>query len=58
MRVCVHAHGHAMALPRPPVNREALRLYREVLRTARAFFWNNEHGEPWYAAGGCAHVWV
>ena len=32
---------------RPPANREALRLYREVLRTAKAFYWNNEQGQPW-----------
>lgn len=28
-------------------NREALNLYREILRTASAFTWVNEKGEPW-----------
>lgn len=46
-----------MAL-RPPSNREALRLYREILRTCKAFYWNNEKGEPWYAPpAGHALVW-
>ncbi|KAH9133335.1 hypothetical protein AeRB84_020470 [Aphanomyces euteiches] len=26
---------------------EVLRLYREILRTARQFQWTNEKGEPW-----------
>ena len=30
-----------------PPNREALRLYREILRTTRAFYWPNDKGEPW-----------
>lgn len=28
-------------------NREALRLYREILRTAKHFTWVNEKGEVW-----------
>lgn len=27
--------------------REALALYREILRTTRLFTWTNEHGVPW-----------
>ena len=36
--------GHLL---KPPVNREAIILYREILRTARAFYWPNEDGEQW-----------
>ena len=32
---------------RPPTNREAIQLYREILRNARAFYWPNEDGEEW-----------
>lgn len=32
-------------MPKPDVR--VLRLYREVLRTARRFEWPNEQGEPW-----------
>mmetsp|Transcript_24565 Transcript_24565/g.33637 ORF Transcript_24565/g.33637 Transcript_24565/m.33637 type:complete len:96 (-) Transcript_24565:594-881(-) len=28
-------------------NREAIHLYREILRTSRRFHWCNEKGEPW-----------
>jgi hypothetical protein len=28
-------------------NPEALRLYREILKTAKKFYWPNEDGEPW-----------
>jgi hypothetical protein len=28
--------------------KEVLRLYREILRTARQFEWPNEQGQPWY----------
>ena len=28
-------------------NRESLALYRDILRTARAFTWSNEAGLPW-----------
>jgi hypothetical protein len=28
-------------------NAEALSLYREILRTAKAFHWCDEHGMPW-----------
>mmetsp|Transcript_7498 Transcript_7498/g.31030 ORF Transcript_7498/g.31030 Transcript_7498/m.31030 type:complete len:94 (-) Transcript_7498:104-385(-) len=33
----------------PPVkpNVEAIRLYRDILRTCKHFHWCNEHGEPW-----------
>eukprot|EP00941_MAST-03F_sp_MAST-3F-sp1_P006207 g6207.t1 len=34
-----------MALPN--LRREALSLYRDVLRTARAFTWDKQPGEPW-----------
>ncbi|TFJ80387.1 hypothetical protein NSK_008294 [Nannochloropsis salina CCMP1776] len=34
-------------LPTIGPNREALRLYREILRTARRFYWPNDEGEPW-----------
>ncbi|GAB5037808.1 Hypothetical protein NocV09_10900070 [Nannochloropsis oceanica] len=34
-------------LPPQGPNREALRLYREILRTARRFYWPNDHGESW-----------
>mmetsp|Transcript_14372 Transcript_14372/g.36396 ORF Transcript_14372/g.36396 Transcript_14372/m.36396 type:complete len:95 (+) Transcript_14372:113-397(+) len=33
--------------PARPPNREALRLYREVLRTAKCFYWPNDDGEQW-----------
>ena len=26
---------------------EALSLYRSILRSCRAFYWENEQGEPW-----------
>ena len=29
-------------------NREALSLYREILRTAKAFHWCDETGLPWH----------
>jgi hypothetical protein len=29
--------------------REALALYRDILRTTRLFTWTNEQGVPWYA---------
>ena len=28
-------------------NIEALRLYREILRRTRSFYWPNDKGEPW-----------
>ncbi|CAM9452423.1 unnamed protein product [Ectocarpus sp. 4 AP-2014] len=28
-------------------NREAIRLYREILKATRLFHWCNEKGEPW-----------
>jgi hypothetical protein len=28
-------------------NPEALRLYREILKTAKKFYWPNDDGEPW-----------
>ena len=28
-------------------NREAIRLYREILRTAKFFTWNDETGRVW-----------
>lgn len=31
----------------PQANREALRLYRAILRRSRSFYWPNENGEPW-----------
>lgn len=34
-------------LLRMPTNREAVHLYREILRTSRAFYWPNENGEQW-----------
>eukprot|EP00953_Heterococcus_sp_UTEX-ZZ885_P032742 17082-Heterococcus_DN1.PRE.1 len=30
-----------------PVNREALHLYRDILRSCKRFHWCNEKGEPW-----------
>lgn len=42
---CLH---NTMARKLMP-NKEALRLYREVLRTASAFTWTNEAGEQWHA---------
>jgi Complex 1 protein (LYR family) len=30
-----------------PVNREALHLYRDILRGCKRFHWCNEKGEPW-----------
>ncbi|KAG5189880.1 hypothetical protein JKP88DRAFT_176405 [Tribonema minus] len=35
-----------MIIKRPP-NREAIRLYREILRGCKQFHWCNEKGEPW-----------
>ena len=35
--------GRALLKP----NLEALRLYREILKTAKKFYWPNENGEPW-----------
>jgi len=29
--------------------REAIHLYREILRTSKRFHWCNEKGEPWSA---------
>lgn len=34
-------------LSSPTTRREALSLYREILRTCRAFHHADEHGEPW-----------
>mmetsp|Transcript_11771 Transcript_11771/g.18087 ORF Transcript_11771/g.18087 Transcript_11771/m.18087 type:complete len:100 (+) Transcript_11771:32-331(+) len=31
----------------PPMNMEAIRLYREIIRTANRFYWCNEQGESW-----------
>mmetsp|Transcript_15792 Transcript_15792/g.25791 ORF Transcript_15792/g.25791 Transcript_15792/m.25791 type:complete len:97 (-) Transcript_15792:680-970(-) len=28
-------------------NREAIRLYREILKTANCFYWPNDDGEQW-----------
>ena len=28
-------------------NIEALRLYRDILRRSRSFYWPNDKGEPW-----------
>ena len=28
-------------------NPEAIKLYRDILRTCRAFVWRNEQGEVW-----------
>ena len=30
-----------------PPNKESLRLYREVLKFTRTFYWNNQNGENW-----------
>ncbi|KAJ8598180.1 hypothetical protein CTAYLR_007375 [Chrysophaeum taylorii] len=32
-----------------PPNREAIHLYRDILRASRLFHWCNEQGEPWNA---------
>ncbi len=32
-----------------PPNKEALKLYREVLKFANYFYWNNQKGDNWYA---------
>jgi hypothetical protein len=29
------------------MNRESLALYRDILRAARVFTWNNAAGQPW-----------
>mmetsp|Transcript_8246 Transcript_8246/g.25515 ORF Transcript_8246/g.25515 Transcript_8246/m.25515 type:complete len:92 (+) Transcript_8246:50-325(+) len=31
----------------PSPNREAIRLYRDILRACRHFHWCNDKGEPW-----------
>ena len=32
-------------------NPEALKLYRDIWRTSRAFVWKNEQGEVWGGSG-------
>lgn len=43
--VC-HQMSTGILLRRPP-NKEALRLYRDILRTCKRFTFPNEQGEPW-----------
>lgn len=31
----------------PVSNREAIRLYRDIIRVSRLFHWCNDKGEPW-----------
>mmetsp|Transcript_36741 Transcript_36741/g.117867 ORF Transcript_36741/g.117867 Transcript_36741/m.117867 type:complete len:104 (-) Transcript_36741:84-395(-) len=38
--------GRRLSSSRPP-NVEALRLYRDILRTCRIFHWCDEQGRPW-----------
>lgn len=34
-------------IAKPIPNREALRLYREILKFSNEFDWNNERGQQW-----------
>ena len=36
-----------MSIRAPGPNREAIRLYREICRTCKRFYWPNEKGEIW-----------
>jgi hypothetical protein len=29
------------------INKEAIRLYRDIIRATRFYTWTNEKGEPW-----------
>lgn len=31
----------------PALRREALALYREIIRTCNAFYWADKNGQPW-----------
>lgn len=39
---------HLKISKKMPPNKEALKLYREVLKFSRYFSWTNKKGEYWY----------
>jgi Complex 1 protein (LYR family) len=46
----LRSHGHHTVMQLGsfrPLNREALHLYRDILRGCKRFHWCNEKGEPW-----------
>ncbi|CAM9674572.1 unnamed protein product, partial [Phaeothamnion confervicola] len=46
-RLIIPVHSTKKRMPTSMGNREAIRLYRDILRGCRRFHWCNEHGVPW-----------
>jgi len=38
---------HMILSRKMPPNREALKLYREIFKFSRCFYWNNAKGDNW-----------
>ena len=39
---------HMILSKKMPPNKEALKLYREILKFSNHFYWNNFKGENWF----------
>jgi len=44
----IHKHTDVVLKQNVGPNREALQLYRDILRTCRGFYWNDVDGTNWY----------
>ena len=44
----IHKHTDIVMKQNVGPNREALQLYRDILRTCRGFYWNDVDGTNWY----------